>query len=68
MPFAKTADQAEIYYQARSSGEPLVLLSGQANTHHWWDNRQRNKQAAQRRWPLTCQERLHACSTRRGPR
>ncbi|MGW3473486.1 alpha/beta fold hydrolase [Saccharopolyspora sp. NPDC000995] len=38
MPFAKTADQAEIYYQVRCSGEPLVLLSGQANTHHWWDN------------------------------
>lgn len=38
MPFAKTADQAEIYYQVRGSGEPLVLLSGQANTHHWWDN------------------------------
>ncbi|MEV6227702.1 alpha/beta fold hydrolase [Saccharopolyspora shandongensis] len=38
MPFATTADQAKIYYQVRGSGEPLVLLSGQANTHHWWDN------------------------------
>ncbi|GAA4615851.1 alpha/beta fold hydrolase [Saccharopolyspora hordei] len=37
MPFAKTADQAEIYYEVHGSGEPLVLLSGQANTHHWWD-------------------------------
>jgi pimeloyl-ACP methyl ester carboxylesterase len=38
VPFAKSADQAEIYYEVRGSGEPLVLLSGQANTHHWWDN------------------------------
>ncbi|MGW1678331.1 alpha/beta fold hydrolase [Saccharopolyspora sp. NPDC002376] len=38
VPFVKSADQAEIYYEAHGSGEPLVLLSGQANTHHWWDN------------------------------
>ncbi|MER7079572.1 Pimeloyl-ACP methyl ester carboxylesterase [Saccharopolyspora kobensis] len=38
MPFVKSADQAEIYYETHGSGEPLVLLSGQANTHHWWDN------------------------------
>ncbi|MCI2416373.1 alpha/beta hydrolase [Saccharopolyspora sp. K220] len=38
MPFATSTDEAKIYYQVRGSGEPLVLLSGQANTHHWWDN------------------------------
>jgi pimeloyl-ACP methyl ester carboxylesterase len=24
-------------YQCQGSGEPLVLLAGQANNHHWWD-------------------------------
>ncbi|GAA0528917.1 alpha/beta hydrolase [Saccharopolyspora subtropica] len=37
MPFATCTDQAKIYYEVRGAGEPLVLLSGQANTHHWWD-------------------------------
>lgn len=38
MPFAMTTDHAGIFYRVRGAGEPLVLLSGQANTHHWWDN------------------------------
>lgn len=38
MPTALTRDDAEIYYEVHgSSGDPLILLAGQANTHHWWD-------------------------------
>ncbi|CAM5418979.1 Alpha/beta fold hydrolase OS=Streptomyces alboniger OX=132473 GN=CP975_22160 PE=4 SV=1 [Streptomyces alboniger] len=37
MPFAKAADGAAIHYLLHGSGEPLVLLSGQSNDHHWWD-------------------------------
>ncbi|MDT0343536.1 alpha/beta fold hydrolase [Streptomyces litchfieldiae] len=37
MPHAKTADGTRIAYQPRGTGEPLVLLSGQSNNHHWWD-------------------------------
>lgn len=37
MPFAQTPDDIEIYYETHGDGDPLVLLGGQANTHHWWD-------------------------------
>ncbi|MFI0737579.1 alpha/beta fold hydrolase [Streptomyces sp. NPDC021100] len=37
MPHAITADGTRIAYQVRGSGAPLVLLAGQANSHHWWD-------------------------------
>ncbi|GHF29254.1 alpha/beta hydrolase [Streptomyces mashuensis] len=37
MPFAHAADGAALHYEVRGAGEPLVLLSGQANDHHWWD-------------------------------
>ncbi|MGP3925979.1 alpha/beta fold hydrolase [Streptomyces sp. 8N616] len=37
MPHAKTLDGTRIAYQARGNGAPLVLLAGQANSHHWWD-------------------------------
>jgi 3-oxoadipate enol-lactonase len=26
-----------IAYQVRGDGDPLLLLAGQANNHHWWD-------------------------------
>ncbi|MFI9719729.1 alpha/beta fold hydrolase [Streptomyces sp. NPDC052396] len=38
MPYAKTADDTALYYEIHGRGTPLVLLSGQANTHHWWDS------------------------------
>lgn len=37
VPHAKTSDGAHIAYQLRGDGDPLVLLAGQANSHHWWD-------------------------------
>ncbi|WPO71802.1 alpha/beta fold hydrolase [Streptomyces sp. KN37] len=37
MPFAEAADGAAIHYQLHGAGEPLVLLAGQSNSHHWWD-------------------------------
>ncbi|HWG26858.1 alpha/beta hydrolase [Actinospica sp.] len=35
--FAKATDGAQIAYQVDGNGPPLLLLSGQANNHHWWD-------------------------------
>ncbi|MFJ4960906.1 3-oxoadipate enol-lactonase 2 [Streptomyces sp. ADI96-02] len=37
MPYAVAEDGARIAYQSQGSGPPLLLLSGQANSHHWWD-------------------------------
>lgn len=38
MPFAPTADHVDLYYEVHGAGErTLLLLAGQANTHHWWD-------------------------------
>ncbi|HJP73886.1 MAG TPA: alpha/beta fold hydrolase [Pseudonocardiaceae bacterium] len=37
MPHASSTDGTRIAYQVQGSGPALVLLSGQANNHHWWD-------------------------------
>ncbi|WP_336211434.1 alpha/beta fold hydrolase [Nonomuraea sp. LPB2021202275-12-8] len=37
MPVATAQDGTALSYQVRGSGEPLLLLAGQANNHHWWD-------------------------------
>jgi pimeloyl-ACP methyl ester carboxylesterase len=37
MPVAVAGDGVAVSYQIRGRGEPLVLLAGQANDHHWWD-------------------------------
>ncbi|GAA1077221.1 alpha/beta fold hydrolase [Nocardiopsis composta] len=37
MPYATASDETKIFYDVRGGGEPLVLLSGQANHHGWWD-------------------------------
>lgn len=37
MPYATTPDGTRIAYQVRGEGQPLVLLAGQSNDHHWWD-------------------------------
>jgi pimeloyl-ACP methyl ester carboxylesterase len=37
VPHATAPDGVRIAYQVRGDGPPLVLLSGQANSHHWWD-------------------------------
>ncbi|MFI6364926.1 alpha/beta fold hydrolase [Nocardia sp. NPDC050630] len=37
MPHAEAADGARIAYQTGGAGPPLLLLTGQANNHHWWD-------------------------------
>ena len=35
--FATAPDGTRIAYQVAGGGPPLLLLAGQANTHHWWD-------------------------------
>ncbi|WP_232664841.1 alpha/beta fold hydrolase [Pseudonocardia sp. TRM90224] len=35
--YATAADGTRIAFQVRGSGPPLVLLSGQSNSHRWWD-------------------------------
>ncbi|MFC7304284.1 alpha/beta fold hydrolase [Streptomyces monticola] len=37
MPYVMTPDGVRIACQVQGAGSPLVLLSGQANNHHWWD-------------------------------
>ena len=37
MPYATTSDKNRIAYQVQGDGPALVLLSGQSNSHHWWD-------------------------------
>ncbi|MFC4947897.1 alpha/beta fold hydrolase [Pseudonocardia sp. GCM10023141] len=37
MTHATAPDGTRIAYQVQGCGPPLVLLSGQANNHHWWD-------------------------------
>lgn len=37
MPHAEAADGTRIAYQTGGDGPPLLLLTGQANNHHWWD-------------------------------
>jgi pimeloyl-ACP methyl ester carboxylesterase len=37
MPYATAADGARIYYEIAGTGEPLLLISGQAGDHHGWD-------------------------------
>ncbi len=34
---ARTPDGARLSVQVRGSGPVLLMLSGQANNHHWWD-------------------------------
>ncbi len=38
MPHATAPDGVAIAYQVRGDGDPLVLLSGQANSHEWWED------------------------------
>lgn len=37
MPLVTTPDGTRIAFQLRGTGPVLVLLAGQANSHHWWD-------------------------------
>lgn len=38
MPYARTSGDIALYYEVHGCGEnALILLAGQANTHHWWD-------------------------------
>ncbi|KAA8880401.1 alpha/beta fold hydrolase [Nocardia colli] len=37
MPYAKAANGVRLAYQTAGAGNPLILLAGQANNHHWWD-------------------------------
>ncbi|WP_433502523.1 alpha/beta fold hydrolase [Pseudonocardia halophobica] len=37
MTDATAPDGAKIHADVVGAGEPLVLLAGQANSHHWWD-------------------------------
>jgi pimeloyl-ACP methyl ester carboxylesterase len=38
MPLAEAADGTALHYEVHGSGRPLVLLSGQSNSHRWWDS------------------------------
>ncbi len=48
MPHAKAADGTRIAYQTGGDGPPLLLLSGQANNHHWWEGIRADFEAAYR--------------------
>jgi pimeloyl-ACP methyl ester carboxylesterase len=48
VPHVVTADGIRIAYQCQGAGAPLVLLAGQANTHHWWDRVRADFHAAHR--------------------
>lgn len=37
MPYARSSDGTMIGYDVAGTGEPLVLLAGQANARTWWD-------------------------------
>ncbi|MFN8489897.1 MAG: hypothetical protein U0350_20090 [Caldilineaceae bacterium] len=37
MPFALTPDGVRLYYETMGTGEPLLLVMGQAGDHHGWD-------------------------------
>jgi pimeloyl-ACP methyl ester carboxylesterase len=37
VPFAHTSDGVAIHYEVHGHGRPLVLISGQSNSLHWWD-------------------------------
>jgi 3-oxoadipate enol-lactonase len=37
MPYATAPDSARIYYEAAGSGDPLLLIHGQASDSHAWD-------------------------------
>lgn len=36
--YAKASDGTRLAYQIQGTGPGLVLLAGQANSHHWWDH------------------------------
>ncbi|ARQ71595.1 alpha/beta fold hydrolase [Streptomyces marincola] len=38
MSTAIAADGVTLHYQPRGGGEALLLLSGQSNSHRWWDS------------------------------
>ncbi len=48
VPYAGSADGVRIAYQAGGEGSPLVLLAGQACSHHWWDGVRDDFHAAHR--------------------
>lgn len=33
----RTPDGTDVAYQVEGDGHPLLVLTGQANNHHWWD-------------------------------
>jgi pimeloyl-ACP methyl ester carboxylesterase len=38
VPYVRTSDDVDLYYEVRGGGDhDLLLLAGQANDHHWWD-------------------------------
>lgn len=37
MPFAVTLDGVRLYYETMGTGDPLLLVMGQAGDHHGWD-------------------------------
>ncbi|WP_129842248.1 alpha/beta fold hydrolase [Streptomyces sp. RFCAC02] len=39
---ATASDGCRIAYRTEGEGPPLVLLAGQANSHHWWDSVRRD--------------------------
>jgi pimeloyl-ACP methyl ester carboxylesterase len=37
MPFATAPDRTRLYFEETGTGEPLLLIAGNANNHHLWD-------------------------------
>ncbi|HVU09999.1 MAG TPA: alpha/beta hydrolase [Phototrophicaceae bacterium] len=37
MPFVTLPDSTRLYYETVGSGDPLILIAGQASDHHLWD-------------------------------
>jgi pimeloyl-ACP methyl ester carboxylesterase len=37
MPFAVTSDKTRLYFEEAGTGEPLLLIGGNSNSHHLWD-------------------------------
>jgi pimeloyl-ACP methyl ester carboxylesterase len=33
----RTPDGTDVAYQVEADGHPVLVLTGQANNHHWWD-------------------------------
>ncbi|HEY4420750.1 MAG TPA: alpha/beta fold hydrolase [Pseudonocardia sp.] len=54
MLHATAPDGARIGFDTAGTGEPLVLLAGQANSRHWWDQVRRDFSASYTTIAIDC--------------